>query len=238
MYSGDKLSWAGKHAVERNGNLYPTHPIGPVGQWMNINRGDRFDYLVSMSGKSRGMNVFAAEKFGRDHELAKMNYALGDINTTMIRTVNGKTIMLYHDVQAPRPYDLIFRCQGTKGISMGTRNEIFIHGRTDKAGGHKHAYESMDNYKAEYEHPLWEAMENKAKQFGGHGGADYLEMYRLVRALQTGTYPDNDAYDCADWSVISELSERSVAKKSRPVDFPDFTRGAWKTRKPLGIIGA
>jgi hypothetical protein len=183
------------------------------------------------------MNLYAAEKFGADHELAKMNYKNGDVNTTMIRTVEGKTITLYHDVQSPRPYDLIFRCQGTEGIAMGSRMEIFIKGKTDK-GGHKHQYESMENYAAEYEHPLWKDLKENAAKFGGHGGSDYMEVYRLIRALQTGTRTDYDVYDAADWSVIAPLSEKSVAHKSKPADFPDFTRGAWKTREPLGIVGA
>lgn len=224
------LLWCGEEEARRDGNLYPTHAVGPVGQWLDINRGDRFDFLVSMSGKSRGLNLYAAEHFGPDHPLAKRTYALGDINTTLIRTENGCTVTLYHDTQAPRPYDLIYRAQGTKGLYMGTLDKIFVEGRSPG-----HEWEAMDGY-AEFDHPLWQAMEAEA-QGQGHGGSDYIMLRRLIECLQTGTYPDIDVYDAADWSVISPLSERSVAHKSRPVDFPDFTRGRWKTRQPLGIVG-
>lgn len=225
------LLWCGEEEMRRNGNLYPTHAVGPVGQWFDINRGDAFDYLVSMSGKSRGLNNYAAEHFGAGHPLAKQDYALGDINTTLIRTRKRCTITLYHDTQAPRPYDLIYRAQGTKGLYMGTLDKIFVEGRSPGD-----EWEGMEGY-AEFDHPLWKANAEGA-QGKGHGGADYIMLQRLIKCLQTGTYPDMDVYDAADWSVISELSERSVARKSRSMDFPDFTRGRWKTRQPLGIVEA
>jgi len=227
------LRWRGKHWAKRNGNLYPTHPIGPIAQWMNINRGDRFDYLVSISSKSRAANVHYAQRFGADHPLAKQEFAQGDVNTTLIRTVNGLTVTLYHDTQLPRPYDLIFRVQGTKGIYSGTLNQIYIEGTSP--GGHK--WEPIGRYAAEYDHPLWQALESKAKG-SGHGGGDFIECYRLIQALRQGTPTDMDVYDAATWSVISGLSERSVAHRGRSVDFPDFTRGRWKTNPPIGILQA
>ncbi|MBN2311417.1 MAG: Gfo/Idh/MocA family oxidoreductase [Candidatus Hydrogenedentes bacterium] len=226
------LLWCGEHEARRDGNLYPTHPVGPCGQWLNINRGDQFDYLVSMSGKSRGLNLYAAEHFGADHPLATRKYALGDINTTLIRTVNGCTITLYHDTQAPRPYDLIYRVQGTQGIYMDNMEKIYVEGRSQP-----HQWDPVADYVAEFDHPLWKALETKAIGHG-HGGADFLTLYRLIKTLREGTLPDSDVYDAAAWSVISELSERSVADKSRPQDFPDFTRGGWKTMEPLGIVQA
>ena len=231
--SNGKLLWRGKQSVKRNGNLYPTHPIGPIAQWANINRGNRFDYLVSMSTQSRGLNVYAAEKFGKDHPLAKKKYNQGDVNTSLIHTVKGLTVTLYHDTQLPRPYDLIYRVQGTKGIYSGTLNQIYLEGTSPQP----HTWESIDKYDEEYMHPLWKALEPVAKKYG-HGGGDYMELYRLIKTLRTGTPPDMDVYDAATWSVISELSERSVANKSRPVDFPDFTRGRWKTNQPIGIVEA
>jgi len=225
-----RLRWRGKHWVKRNGNLYPTHPIGPVAQWMNINRGDRFDYLVSMSSKSRAENVHYAERFGPDHPLAKLKFAQGDINTTLIRTVNGLTVTLYHDTQLPRPYDLIFRVQGTKGIFSETLKSIYIEGVSPEHD----EWESINKYNPKYSHPLWLALHGKAKG-AGHGGSDFIELYRLIDALRKGKPTDMDVYDAATWSVISELSERSVAHRSRPQDFPDFTRGRWKTNPPIGI---
>lgn len=181
------------------------------------------------------MNLYAAEHFGTEHPLAKKKFALGDINTTLIHTVKGLTVTLYHDTQLPRPYDLIFRVQGTKGIYSGTLDKIYIEGRTPKSP--HESWEPFENYADEFEHPLWKVLGEKAKDFG-HGGCDYMELYRLIKILQAGTYPDMDVYDAATWSCISELTERSVARKSRPVKFPDFTRGNWKTNPPIGIIEA
>ena len=230
--SKGKLLWCGQHEATRNGNLYPTHAVGPVGQWLNINRGDRFDYLVSMSGKSRGLNIYAKKHFGPDHPSAGKTYALGDINTTLIRTANGLTVTLYHDTHSPRPYDLIYRVQGTEGLYMGTLDKIYVEGRS-----RGHQWEAIENYVEEFEHPLFKAQASNARGHG-HGGADYLTLHRLITALRSGTPTDMDVYDAAAWSVIAPLSERSVANRSRPQDFPDFTRGAWKTNAPLGIIGA
>jgi len=224
------LLWCGEHEAKRDGNLYPTHPVGPVGQWMNINRGDRFDYLVSMSGKQRGLTLYAEKHFGRDHPLAKRDYALGDINTTMIRTVNGLTILLYHDTQAPRPYDLIYRMQGTNGLYMGTLDQIYIEGRSQP-----HQWDSIDSYVEEFDHPLWKAMESNVIGHG-HGGSDFLMLHRLIKCLRSGVPTDSDVYDAAAWSAIVDLSVESVADKSRPKDFPDFTRGAWHTNTPLSIV--
>jgi len=226
------MLWCGEHEARRNGNLYPTHPVGPVGQWLNINRGDQFDFLVSMSGKSRGLNLYAEKHFGPDHPLAKKAYALGDINTTLIRTVGGCTVTLYHDTQAPRPYDLIYRAQGTNGLFMGTIDKIYIEGRSQP-----HQWEAIEGYLEEYDHPLWKALETKALGHG-HGGADFLTQYRLIQCLRTGAPTDSDVYDAAAWSVIAPLSELSVADRSRPKDFPDFTRGKYRTNAPLGIVEA
>jgi len=227
--SGEGL-WRLQHSIDRNGNLYPTHGLGPVAQCMNINRGDRFDYLVSMSSPARGLGLYAAEKFGPDHPKAKQKYILGDVNSSLIRTVNGKTIILIHDCNLPRPYSRINMVQGTKGIFHGYPDRIYIEGRSPE-----HQWEPIDQYLEEFDHPLWQAIAKRSAGLG-HGGMDYIEDYRLIQALRTGTPTDMDVYDAAAWSVVSELSEQSVANRSRPVDFPDFTRGKWQTNPPLGIV--
>ncbi|HAA69822.1 MAG TPA: hypothetical protein DCE55_11835, partial [Planctomycetaceae bacterium] len=151
---------------------------------------------------------------------------------SMIRTVSGSTITLGYDVQLPRPYSRINIVQGTKGIAQGYPERISIEG-----SGNDHPWKSLEDYRQDYEHPLWQQLHAQAEG-KGHGGMDYLVLYRLVEALRNGTEPDMDVYDAASWSVVSALSERSVANRSRPVDFPDFTRGKWKTRSPLGIVTA
>jgi predicted dehydrogenase len=230
--SDGKLLWRAKDMLDHNGNLYPTHAVGPVAQWMNINRGDRFDYLVSMCSKSRGMNVYAEEHFGKDHPSATQAYMQGDMSSTLIRTVNGLTITLYYDAQLPRPFDMIYRAQGTKGIIMGTSQKIYIEGKSPND-----QWESINKYHEEYEHPLWKKLGQEATRYG-HGGADYIMMYRLVKSLRKGKPFEIDVYDAATWSAISPLTEKSVANRSKTIDFPDFTRGKWKTNAPVGIIEA
>lgn len=226
------LLWRAKDMLTHNGNLYPTHAIGPVAQWMNINRGDRFDYLVSMCSKERGMTVYAEEHFGKDHPSAKLDYKQGDMSTTLIRTVNGLTVTLSYDAQLPRPFDMIYRAQGTKGIIMGTTDRIHIEGTT-----RYEEWESTAKYRDKYSHPLWNTLGRAAGQYG-HGGGDYIMMYRLIESFRKGQSFELDVYDAATWSAISPLSEESVANKSKAIDFPDFTRGKWKTNPPVGIIEA
>ncbi|MFC1551037.1 Gfo/Idh/MocA family protein [Candidatus Latescibacterota bacterium] len=227
--SGEGL-WRIAHSINSDANLYPTHGLGPIAQYMNINRGDKFDYIVSMSSNSRGLNLYAEELFGADDSRAKQKYALGDVNVSMIKTANGLTITLVHDCSSPRPYDRINLVQGTKGIFRGYPDRIHVENRSPK-----HQWEDLDGYMAEYEHPLWKAVGDSAKG-AGHGGMDYIEDYRLIKCLREGLPTDMNVYDAAAWSVVTELSKRSVANKSRPMDFPDFTRGKWKTAKPLGIV--
>jgi hypothetical protein len=221
--------WRPQHSMERNGNLYPTHGLGPIAECMNINRGDTFDHMVSMSSKTRGLHAFAVEHFGPDSPEARINFALGDINTSLIKTAKGCTIVLIHDTNLPRPYSRIDLVQGVQGIIRGYPDRIHVEGRSPA-----HTWEEMDAYMDEFQHPLWRGIGDLAKG-AGHGGMDFLEDYRLIDALLKGRLPDMDVYDAAAWSVISELSEISAAQKSKTVDFPDFTRGAWKSNKPIFI---
>ena len=227
-----EVRWRLENMIRRNGNLYPTHQLGPVAQCMDIDRGDRFEYLVSMSSKSAGLNYYYANKFGEDHSLAKQKYALGDVNFSLIRTAKGRMITVGHDTQLPRPYSRMSMVQGTRAIYQGYPDRIAL-----ESNGGGHNWEELEKYREQYDHPLWKEMEERARG-KGHGGMDYLELYRLVKTLREGLPPDMNVYDATSWSVVSELSEKSVANKGRPVDFPDFTRGKWKTNRPLGIISA
>jgi hypothetical protein len=222
--------WRLAHSISRNGNLYPTHGLGPVAQCLDINRGDQFDFLVSMSSVSRGLNSYAAERFGADDERATRDYALGDMNSSLIRTKRGRTILLQHDTTTPRPYSRINLVQGTRGTVTGYPDRLFI-----EAQGAEHEWTSFEDAPPGYEHPLWERLGREAEG-AGHGGMDFLEDYRLVECLRRGEPMDMDVYDGAAWSVVSELSERSVSEGSRPVEFPDFTRGRFARREPLGIV--
>ncbi|MBL8233415.1 MAG: Gfo/Idh/MocA family oxidoreductase [Bryobacterales bacterium] len=223
-----EISWRGLHMANRNGNLYPTHPIGPIGWWLDINRGDRFTHLVSMSTLSQGLNDYAATRYGKDHHNARRTYAQGDVNTSLIRTERGRTVTLYFDTISPRPYDLILRVQGTRGIYSGTLNKVYVEGRSPK----KDEWESFEPYEKEFDHPLWKQLGAEAQRHG-HGGADYMEMYQFVKAVRNRTQTPIDVYDTAAWSALFPLSIESVGKGSARVEFPDFTRGKWKARKPV-----
>ena len=228
--TGESL-WRPQHSVQRNGNLYPTHGLGPVSQCMDINRGDRFDYLVSVSSKSMGLNLYCAKKFGPESAQARQKYALGDVNVSLIRTVNGKVITLYHDTSSPRPYSRIHIVQGTQGIFEKYPDRVYIEGRSPDD-----EWEPLDSYYVECDHPVWKRLEEQSRG-AGHGGMDFIEDFRLVEALRNGRPLDMDVYDAAAWSVVTPLSEKSVARRGRTVDFPDFTRGGWKTPRPLQVMG-
>lgn len=225
-----EVTWRGMHVVNRNGNLYPTHPIGPIGWWLDVNRGNRFTYMTSMSSKSRGMKDYVAKNYGADHPNAKRDYAMGDVNTSLLMTENGCTVTLYHDTVLPRPYDLILRVEGTRGIYSGTLDKFYFDNRSPK----KDTWEDPERYYKEFDHPIWKALSERANG-QGHGGADYLTLHQFYKAVRTKTQTPIDVYDTAVWSAIIPLSVESVAKKSAPVDFPDFTRGKWRGRKPVEV---
>lgn len=219
-----QLSWRGKHMAEKNGNLYPTHPIGPVAWWMDINRGNRFVRLSSISSKALGLREYAKHKFGADHPLAKRDYKGGDLNTTLIETANGMTVTLYYTLTTPRPYDMIFRMQGTKGIFEGQLDRICLEGVSPND-----AWEPFANYQTKYEHPIWRELGEEAAKNGGHGGCDYIMVSEFLKAVRERTQTPQDVYDAATWSAIVALSMESVAKNGQVVEFPDFTEGKWKT---------
>jgi predicted dehydrogenase len=224
--------WRRAHAMRRNGNLYPTHGLGPVSNCLNINRGDTFAFLVSMSGPSRGLQEYAATQFPPDAPQRREQFVLGDVNVSLIRTANGKTISVSHDTNLPRPYSRIHLVQGTKGIIQGYPNRVYLEGRSP---GHR--WEELATYYPEFEHPLWK-FDAAQQATSGHGGMDFLEDWRLIKCLREGLPTDMNVYDAALLSSVCALSERSVADGSRPVEFPDFSRGRWKTQAPWEIVEA
>lgn len=224
--------WRREHSMERNGNLYPTHGLGPVANCMDINRGDRFAVLVSMSSPSRGLQLWAEEHYPPDHPKRREEYVLGDVNTSLIRTALGRTIMVQHDTNLPRPYSRIHKVQGTKGIFHGYPDRVYVEGRSDP-----HRWDEAREWLDEYDHPLWREMEERSKG-AGHGGMDFMEDHRLVKCLREGKPTDMNVYDAAALSAVTPLSEWSVANGGAPAEFPDFTRGRWETWPELGLVGA
>ena len=241
-----RLRWNETH----KGNQYPTHGLGPVCQYMNVNRGDRMDYLVSLESNQFNMEAYAAEAFPRGSWQARTKVEMGDMNTTLVKTVKGRSITILHDVSSPRPYSRVNLISGTKGILEGT---YFPEDMSPVTGGcycrfgwreslKDPLHKFFDEKKAaemrlKYRHPLWKQAGELAKAVGGHGGMDFLMDLRWVYCLQNGLPLDMDVYDLASWCAVCELSERSVRSGSRPQDVPDFTGGGWKMAKPLAIEG-
>ena len=224
--------WRRAHSMVRDGNLYPTHGLGPVANVMDINRGDQFEYLVSMSSPSQGLQEWAMANYPENHLKRRERYVLGDVNTTMIKTVRGRTIYLSHDTNLPRPYSRIHMVQGTKGLFQGYPHRVHIEGLSPG-----HEWQDWMDLRDKYDHPLWKDLEEQSEG-AGHGGMDFIEDYRLVKCLREGKPTDMNVYDAAAMSVITPLSEWSVANRSRPIDVPDFTRGRWAQWPKLEILRA
>jgi hypothetical protein len=222
--------WRRAWSMKLDGNLYPTHGLGPVANCLDINRGDRFDHLVSMSSPSRGLQAWAAEHEPSDSPKRTERYVLGDVNVSLIKTARGRTIYVEHCTNLPRPYSRINIVQGTKGLFQGYPHRVYIEGR-----GREHQWQEASDLLAEFEHPLWKELAEQA-QGAGHGGMDYIEDYRLIKCLREGLPTDMNVYDAAALSAVVELSVKSVKRRAEPVDVPDFTRGKWKTTPPLGIV--
>ena len=224
--------WRRAHSMVRDGNLYPTHGLGPVANVMDINRGDQFEYLVSMSSPSQGLQEWAMANYPENHLKRRERYVLGDVNTTMIKTVRGRTIYLSHDTNLPRPYSRIHMVQGTKGLFQGYPHRVHIEGLSPG-----HEWQDWMDLRDKYDHPLWKDLEEQSEG-AGHGGMDFIEDYRLVKCLREGKPTDMNVYDAAAMSVITPLSEWSVANRSRPINVPDFTRGRWAQWPKLEILRA
>jgi predicted dehydrogenase len=221
-----EAEWRTQHSIRRNGDLYPTHGIGPVANFLDINRGNRFINLVSMATKSRGLHNYIVDTAGEEHPNAGIEFKLGDIVTTLIKCANGETVVISHDTNLPRPYSLGFRVQGTKGLWMKDGDQIYLEGTSEP-----HKWESSLPYLEKYDHPLWKKYAEQAAG-SGHGGMDFFILHGFIEALKRGVQTPLDVYDAASWSVISALSERSVAEGGEPQEFPDFTGGRWIKRKP------
>jgi predicted dehydrogenase len=222
--------WRRAWAMKKNANLYPTHGLGPVANCLDINRGDRFEYLVSMASPSRGLQLYAQEHFDATAPQRSEKFVLGDVNTSLIKTAKGRTIVVSHDTNLPRPYSRIHMVQGTKGLFQGYPDRVHVEGRSKE-----HAWDDAKEYLDEFDHPLWKDLSGDAEG-AGHGGMDYIEDYRLIKCLREGVPTDMNVYDAAALSAVVHLSGESLAKRSAPMEFPDFTRGRWKTYPKLEIV--
>jgi predicted dehydrogenase len=233
-------NWRLDYNESHRGDLYATHGIGPACLALNIHRGDKMNYLVSMDTKAVSIPAFINEKTGKELK----DFKNGDHTMTMIKTEKGKTIQIQHDVANPRPYSRMYQLTGTKGFankypvegyaldSKAIGDDILIEHKKITA----HSYVSKELKTAlmeKYKNPIVKEIEEKAKEVGGHGGMDYILNYRLIYCLQKGLPLDMDVYDLAEWSCLAPLTEISLEKGSVPVEIPDFTRGGWDKLKTV-----
>ncbi|MTI87798.1 MAG: Gfo/Idh/MocA family oxidoreductase [Balneolaceae bacterium] len=225
--TGSVSSWRTKHYLKRNGDHYPTHGIGPVAHWLDINRGNRFVKLTSNSTKAKGLENHIEYYGGKDHPNEEVDWKTGDIVTTTITTANGETIIVTFDTSLPRPYSLGFRAQGTNGIWEMERDAVHIRGRSEP-----HRWEEFDKYQKEFDSELWKRHEREAEG-SGHGGMDFFVRNAFVESIKRKVPTPQDVYDAAAWSVIAPLSEQSIAEGGAPVQFPDFTSGKWINNKQI-----
>lgn len=226
--------WRTEHSLKRNGDLYPTHGVGPVATWFDINRGNKFASITSVATKSTSLHNYIVNhpKGGKDHPNAKLEWQLGDIVTSTIKTANGETIIISHDTNLPRPYSWGFTLHGNEGVWGGEYEgrRIYIEGKSPQ-----HQWETgaeYDKYFQKFDHKMWK--EEAAKAEGaGHGGIDFFTIKSFLESVRAEVQPPLDVYDAAAWSAITPLSEASVASNGAPQFFPDFTRGKWMTNKPI-----
>lgn len=224
-------SWRTDWHARRNANLYPTHGLGPVAQYMNVNRGDRFAYLTSMSSPALGRQQYAQREFPADHPRNQATYICGDMNTSMIKTEKGRTIVVQHDTTTPRPYTRHNLIQGTNGVYGGYPERFAL-----ESEGNFHEWQhDVSSLQERYDHPLWKKLAVEAAGSIGHGGMDYVMLWRIIFCLRNGVPLDQNVYDAAAWSAVIPLSEASNADRGNSRDFPDFTRGAWRNLPALAV---
>jgi predicted dehydrogenase len=233
-------NWRLDYNAKHRGDIYATHGMGPACQALNIHRGDKMNYLVSMDTKVASIPAFIKEKTGTELK----DFKNGDHTMTIIKTEKGKTIQIQHDVASPRPYSRMYQLTGTKGFANKYPEEQYALESKDlssdvKLGSDKfsaHSFVPTHVKKAlmqKYKHPIVAGIEEQAKKVGGHGGMDFILNYRLIYCLQKGLPLDMDVYDLAEWTCLAPLTEKSLENNSAPVEIPDFTRGGWNKLKGL-----
>ena len=235
-FDPEREPWRLQHSIDRNGNLYPDHPMSKIMTMLDINHGDRFEYLVSMSSKSVMLNKYAESYYGENNIYSKSQMKQGDYNATLIHTADGKLVTLNFDTNTPHPRE-IFRIQGTKGVFLygeGMGANIYLDGESPGS----HQWEKAEKYLEEHSHPLVKNYNPQPRKqaLRGHGSGSRttpLTWHLLIKALRENKTPFFDVVDSVTSSAVSPLTEMSVAKNSQPVDFPDFTKGKWQSRPPI-----
>ena len=233
-------SWRTHHYAKGRGNLYPTHGLGPVAQYMNLARGDdNFSTLISYSTPALGRKIYAEKNYPSDHKWNKLDYKNGDLNTSIIKTNVGRTVMVQWDETSPRPYSRHNLIQGTKGTLAGFPTRVALEGGVEGVTKNHHSWaqgKDLEVLYEKYDHPLYKRLGALAKKMGGHGGMDFMMRYRIIECLRKGEPLDQNMYEGCFWSAVTPLSARSIEDGGAPQRFPDFTRGNWKSTNPLSVI--
>jgi hypothetical protein len=233
-------SWRTHHYAKSRGNLYPTHGLGPVAQYMNLGRGDdNFKSLVSYSTPGLGRKLYAEKNYSSDHKWNKLEYNNGDLNTSILKTTLGRTVMVQWDETSPRPYSRHNLIQGTKGILAGFPTRVALEGGVEGITKNHHSWAQGDDIKKlyeKYDHPLYKRVGEEARRMGGHGGMDFIMRYRIIECLRQGKALDQNVYEGRFWSAVTPLSADSIINDGAPQKFPDFTRGNWKSTNKLEVI--
>jgi predicted dehydrogenase len=219
--------WPARYLLEYNRDQYPTHSVGPVLSWLDINCGDVITEIYSTATASKGINAYMERKFGRDHPNARLNYKQGDIVTSLLKTAGGKTFVVNYDMQLPRPYSNRWLVQGTLGVYDEEKGGIYLTGKSPEY----HQWEPWKPYEEKYLHKWWK----EGTEGMGHGGVDFIMLKQFVDAVRVKGPTPIDVYDSVVMSAIVELSGISI-QKDRPVPFPDFTKGAWGKRRPYFAV--
>ena len=233
-------SWRTHHYAKGRGNLYPTHGLGPVAQYMNLARGDdNFSTLISYSTPALGRKIYAEKNYPSDHKWNKLDYKNGDLNTSIIKTNVGRTVMVQWDETSPRPYSRHNLIQGTKGTLAGFPTRVALEGGVEGVTKNHHSWaqgKDLEVLYEKYDHPLYKRLGALAKKMGGHGGMDFMMRYRIIECLRKGEPLDQNMYEGCFWSAVTPLSAKSIEDEGAPQRFPDFTRGNWRSTNPLSII--
>ncbi|MCB0628554.1 MAG: Gfo/Idh/MocA family oxidoreductase [Saprospiraceae bacterium] len=225
--------WRLRYHIRQDGNLYPTHGLGPVAQYLGIERGDRFSHMVSMSSLEAALSEYSLTVENDNEFYNRRDFMHGDMSNTLIKTAKGRSILVQHDVVSPRPYSRINALGGTLAYHEGYPSRLSL----EEKGGHEWLNEEDYNEMWEkYRHPIWDTLKDEIEKNGGHGGMDFVQIYRLIDCLHRGLPLDMDVYDGVDWSVVTPLSKLSVELGSAPLQFPDFTRGKWEGERAHGIM--
>jgi hypothetical protein len=221
------LTWRGELARDCPGNWYPTHSLGPVAQWLGINRGDRMTSLVAGSAASASLRGYVERRFPAGHPARRIQFKGSDSVSVLIKTAKGALIDLRYDTSSPRPAPITthYSLQGDKGCYVSQTNNIYIEGRSKER-----EWESAANYAEEFAHPLWTRLQRQAAG-SGHGGIDFIVVHEVLNALQQGAASPIDCCDAAAWSAVIPLSVKSLAEGGTPQEIPDFTGGKWETRR-------